>query len=87
MPKSSSNTNHICSSECYLNRKIIFSPGILKFSLIPVGKSVFSGTVLEKFSNSGSFVGISKFLGTSTGGKAGNQKKMTETFFVGFYNI
>ena len=31
---------------------------------------MFSGTVLEKFSSSGSLVGISKFLGTSTGGRA-----------------
>ena len=53
--------------------KLGSSPGILKFSLIPVGKSVFSGTVFEKFSSSGNFVGISIFLGTSTGGRAKNR--------------
>ena len=55
--------------------KLDNSPGILKFSLIPVGKSVFSGTVFEKFSSSGNFVGISIFLGTSTGGRAEKRQK------------
>ena len=56
----------ICASLSKTGTQIL--PGML--TLTPVGKSVFSGTMLEKFSNFGSSVGISKFLGTSTGGRA-----------------